>query len=81
MQVTHGSTSAIRIPSARLAGYWITTVVVAFELVASFIWVVVGTQYVANNLTHLNRTGFLGGSISREDGPDGTTQQIFPRAA
>jgi hypothetical protein len=37
MQVTHGSTSAIRIPSARLAGYWITTVVVAFELVASFI--------------------------------------------
>ena len=26
----------------------------------------------------LNRTGFVGGSIPREDGPDGTTQQVFP---
>jgi DoxX-like family len=69
MQITHGSTSAIRIPSARLAGYWITTVVVAFELVASFIWVVVGTQYVANNLTHLGYPHYLPNIIGVFDLP------------
>jgi hypothetical protein len=26
----------------------------------------------------LNRTGFIGGPIPREDGPDAQTQQIFP---
>jgi hypothetical protein len=59
MQVTYGSTSAIRIPTGRVAGYWITTVLVTFELVASFIWVVVGTQYVVNNLTHLGYPLYL----------------------
>jgi hypothetical protein len=29
----------------------------------------------------VNRTGFIGGPIPREDGPDGTTQQVFPRTA
>jgi RHS repeat-associated protein len=28
----------------------------------------------------LNRTGFIGGPIPREDGPDGTTQQVLARA-
>jgi transposase len=26
----------------------------------------------------VNRTGFIGGPIPREDGPDGTTQQVRP---
>jgi len=29
----------------------------------------------------LNRTGFIGGPIQREDGTHGTTQQVFPGAA
>ena len=29
----------------------------------------------------LNRTGFIGGPIPREDGPNGPTQQVFPRVA
>jgi hypothetical protein len=37
----------------RIVAYWIVTVLVAFELVASFIWVLVGTQYVTSNLAHL----------------------------
>jgi hypothetical protein len=29
----------------------------------------------------LNRTEFVGGPIPREDGPDGTIQQVRPRSA
>jgi hypothetical protein len=29
----------------------------------------------------LNRTGFVGGPIQREDGPHGTTQQVLPGVA
>jgi len=29
----------------------------------------------------VNRTGFIGGPIPREDGPDAPTQQVFPRVA
>ena len=30
---------------------------------------------------HMNRTGLVGGSIQREDGTHGTTQQAFPGGA
>jgi hypothetical protein len=30
---------------------------------------------------NLNRTGFVGGPISREDAPDAPSQQVLPRAA
>ena len=33
------------------------------------------------SLTFLNRTGFIGGPIPREDGPDAPTQQVLPRVA
>jgi hypothetical protein len=29
----------------------------------------------------MNRTGFIGGLIPREDGAHATTQQVFPRVA
>src|SRR5262245_20753768 len=69
MQVTPGSASAVRIPSARLAGYWITTVLVTFELVASFVWGLVGTRYVVNNLTHLGYPLYLPNIIGVFDLP------------
>jgi hypothetical protein len=69
LQISHGSTSAIRIPAGRLAGYCITTVLVTFELVASFIWVMVGTQYVVNNLTHLGYPLYLPNIIGLFDLP------------
>ena len=34
-----------------------------------------------DELLDLNRTGFIGGPIQREDGTHGTTQQVFPGAA
>ena len=37
----------------RAGGYWVVTVLVAYELVASSIWAVVGTEYAATNLTRL----------------------------
>jgi len=44
--------------------------------------VIVATgKYIGEGFDDLNRTGFIGGPIPREDGPDGTTQQVFPRAA
>src|SRR5262245_17388666 len=69
MRATQGSIGASRIPSARVAGYWITTLLVTFELVASFIWVLVGTQYVANNLTHLGYPLYLPNIIGVFDLP------------
>jgi hypothetical protein len=38
---------------ARVVAYWIVTFFVAFELVASSIWAIVGTEYVNRTLTHL----------------------------
>jgi hypothetical protein len=34
-----------------------------------------------SSATSLNRTGFVGGPIQREDGAHGTTQQVLPGAA
>lgn len=45
--------AAARTDRIRIVAYWIATLLVAFELVASAIWVIVGTQYVAANLAHL----------------------------
>jgi hypothetical protein len=38
-------------------------------------------EYVQVGGRMLKRPGFVGGSIPREDGPDGTTEQIFTGAA
>src|SRR5262249_50201296 len=37
----------------RIVAYWVVTLLVAYELVASAIGVLVGTEYVTANLTHL----------------------------
>src|SRR5262245_53285574 len=62
--------------STRLGVYWIATVLVAFELVASFIWVVVGTQYVTINLKHLGYPLFLATIIGVFDFPGAVTLLI-----
>jgi hypothetical protein len=62
--------------STRIVVYWITTVLLAFELVASFIWVVVGTQYVTVNLRHLGYPLFLANIIGIFDLPGAVTLLI-----
>src|SRR5262245_58644672 len=57
----------------RLVTYWIATVLVAFELVASFVWVLVGTRYVTVNLTHLGYPLFLANIIGIFDFPGAIT--------
>ena len=68
-------------PPARLALYWLATVLLTFELVASFIWVVVGTQYVTVNLRHLGYPLFLAKILGAFDFPGAVTLLIpgFPR--
>jgi YD repeat-containing protein len=41
------------------------------------------TTWTYNNMDRIamNRTGFIGGPIPREDGSDAPTQQVLPRAA
>jgi hypothetical protein len=70
--------SAIRTRSVRPAIYWVATVLVAFELVASFIWVLVGTQYVTANLTRLGYPLYLASIIGFFDFP-GAVTLLVPR--
>jgi hypothetical protein len=42
-------------------------------------WVTTNTSVVVTG--EVNRTGFIGGPILREDGSDGPTQQVFSRVA
>ena len=56
----------------------------AFGVGAHFAPAAIDRRTQSNNTQcwqQVNRTGFIGGPIPREDGPDGTTQQICPRAA
>jgi hypothetical protein len=76
MSDTHGGVNAGWNRSTRLGVYWVATVLVAFELVASFIWVVVGTQYVTNNLKHLGYPLFLAKIIGVFDFPGAVTLLI-----
>jgi hypothetical protein len=45
------------------------------------VWIVHGGQAWRNAGIMVNRAGFIGGPIQREDGTYGTTQQAFPGAA
>jgi hypothetical protein len=53
MQNLNNTDSATRTYRIRIVAYWIVTLLVAYELVASVIWVLAGTEYVTANLTHL----------------------------
>jgi DoxX-like family len=64
---------AIRTHLTRMTLFWMATVLVGFELVASFIWVVVGTQYVAANLRHLGYPPYLERIIGVFDLPGAVT--------
>ena len=45
-------------------------------------WLTAGTSRTSFQRKYrLNRTGFIGGPIPREDGPDAPTQQVLPGAA
>jgi DoxX-like family len=57
----------------RIVAYWIVTLLVAFEMVASFIWVLVGTNYVAANLRHLGYPMYLQNIIGIWDFPGAVT--------
>lgn len=50
---------ARRTSKSRLVAYWFVTLVVTFELVASFIWALVGTKYVDDTLTQLGYPLYL----------------------
>jgi hypothetical protein len=70
--------SAIGKYSARVVIYWLATVFVAFELVASMIWVLVGTEYVTANLTHLGYPLYFQNIIAIFDFP-GAVTLLIPR--
>jgi DoxX-like family len=57
----------------RIVAYWIVTLLVAFEMVASFIWVLVGTKYVAANPKHLGYPMYLQNIIGFWDFPGAVT--------
>jgi hypothetical protein len=48
-----------RSQQTRIVAYWIFTSLVAFELVASATWALVGTEYVATTLKHLGYPLYL----------------------
>jgi uncharacterized membrane protein YphA (DoxX/SURF4 family) len=53
MQNVNNTDSATRTYRIRIIAYWIVTLLVAYEWVASAIWVLAGTKYVTANLRHL----------------------------
>ena len=54
---------------------------VRLPMIAAAAVVVGAITLVALRATPVNRPGFVGGLIPREDGPDAQTQQVCPRAA
>jgi hypothetical protein len=64
--------------TTRIVAYWIVTLLVAFELVASFIWAVVGTQYVTATLTRLGYPLYFPMILGSFDFP-GAVTLLVPR--
>jgi hypothetical protein len=62
---------------ARVVAYWIVTFFVAFELVASSIWAIVGTEYVNRTLTHLGYPFYIQKILGIWDFPAALTI-LFP---
>jgi hypothetical protein len=73
VQNSNDANSAAPKRRIRIVAYWIVTLLVAYELVASFIWVLVGTKYVAANLMHLGYPLYLQNILGIWDFPGAVT--------